>query len=899
MPTRQRNCREIVETWRQFFFADGDEQHGLRSLVFNMQFVRRKLTDLHSISDSKNALAHLLGQKFRPVISGGHERFVEMLGKEGTLASLDGDVVITPSGAMFYYHFLPEENALIVGGAWDEKDGTSAWEDYLQTVSKAIPQAKSQDLPVVSPYFEFLREDSEPLQVGPWERKAAACLRSPGVRQLLKVVSERGVVSLPEAAQGRSVFEVGEDVKTMADMNIINCEFEVFCKETGQKVSRVSSLAALDEAAKRGFRCFHCGKAISDEQIVQSLSVCPQGAVLARHNMWLAYTVGAALLDCGVNAEHILFRSEDNNNSCEVFADYKGSLLMFSISEQGLDANSVFRIITRSRFFHPDCTFAITSGAVSAEAYKVIEAEGERMFIVNDIDALQETINSVSNRACRSVIGDFLAGIDNMTSVNIGRIVGEYFLGVPEVKAPSAAVEVETSSQVVADAVAQTVESEVATTQEPVTQVTEPEVAEAVESVAVAAEEPVAEATEPEAVAAEEPVAEATEPEAVATEEPVAEATEPEAVATEEPVAEATEPEVVATVEPAAEATEPEVAATEEPAAEVVEPEVTATVEPVAEVVEPEVVATEEPAAEVTEPEAVATEQAEVQEIEAELEEKKDEDKLPELEVPQLEVEVSPASEEITPDQPAFLSAGSESLNGIVSQLLEQLLENNDPDSLEANLNAISDLGTSSAMIVADDGMPFLGTMETFSDPDSAAAFQPEFISAVNSIADEVALGSVQRAFIAGESGCLDLYPTADGLTLAVHTIETGSLKYGGRLVEGDTLKKSLVGLTVIDSFFDAVIVMDDVVVESTTQDCDDIAMAAARMYGAAASYLSELSAGKCSALVVDTDNQMLAIYPLKDESVIVCILDKGAAESVWRRDIPGKLERVQEALEL
>ena len=116
---------------------------------------------------------------------------------------------------------------------------------------------------------------------------------------------------------------------------------------------------------------------------------------------------------------------------------------------------------------------------------------------------------------------------------------------------------------------------------------------------------------------------------------------------------------------------------------------------------------------------------------------------------------------------------------------------------------------------------------------------------------------------------------------------------------EGDTLKKSLVGLTVIDSFFDAVIVMDDVVVESTTQDCDDIAMAAARMYGAAASYLSELSAGKCSALVVDTDNQMLAIYPLKDESVIVCILDKGAAESVWRRDIPGKLERVQEALEL
>ena len=813
-----------------------------------MQFVRRKLTDLHSISDSRNALADLLGQKFRPVISGGHERFVEMLGKEGTLASLDGDVVITPAGAMFYYHFLSEENALVVGGAWDEKDGTSAWEEYLELVNKAVPQAKIQELPVVSPYFEFLREDSEPLQVGSWERKAAACLRSPGVRQLLKIVSERGVVSLPEAAQGRSVFEVGEDVKTMADMNIINCEFEVFCKETGQKVSRVSSLAALDEAAKRGFRCFHCGKAISDEQIVQSLSVCPQGAVLARRNMWLAYTVGAALLDCGVSSEHILFRSEDNNSSCEVFADYKGSLLMFSISEQGLDANSVFRIITRSRFFHPDCTFAVTSGAVSAEAYKVIEAEGERMFIVSDIDTLQETINSVSDRACRSVVGDFLADIDAMTSVNVGRIVGEYFLGTPEVKVPSAAVgaAVETLASAVSS---KDIESEVAA--------------------AIAAEEPVAEVVEPAAVAAEEPVAETAEPEAVAAEEPAAEVVEPEAITAEEPVAETVEPEAVAVEEP------------------------------VAEVAEPEAVAVEEPVAEAIEPKIAATEQAEVSEIETELEEKKEKVELPELEVAQPEVEVSPVSEEITPDQPAFLSAGSESLSGIVNRLLEQLLENNDPDSLEANLNAISDLGTSSAMIVADDGMPFLGAMETFSDPDSAAAYQPEFVNTINSIADEVSLGTVQRAFIAGEAGCLDLYPTADNLTLAVHTTETGSLKYGGRLVEGDTLKKSLVGLTVIDSFFDAVIVMDDVVVESTTQDCDDMAMAAARMYSAASNYLSELSVGECSALVVDTDIQMLAVYPLKDESVIVCILDKGAAESVWRRDIPGKLERVQEALEL
>lgn len=826
-----------------------------------MQFVRRKLTDLRNISDSKNTLASLLGQKFRPVISGGHDRFVEILGQEGTLASLDGDVVITPAGEMFYYHFLAKENALVVGGAWEGKNGEAAWKEFMEVVDKAVPQAKCQELPVVSPYFEFLREDSEPLQVGEWERKAAACLRSPGVRQLLKVVSERGVVSLPEAAQGRSMFEVGEDVKNMADMNIINCEFEVFCKETGQKVSRVSSLAALDEAAKRGFRCFHCGKAISDEQIVQSLSVCPQGAILARRNMWLAYTVGAALLDCGVSSEHILFRSEDNDHSCEVFADYKGSLLMFSISEQGLDANSVFRIITRSRFFHPDCTFAVTSGAVSAEAYKVIEAEGERMLIVSDIDTLKDAINSVSDRACRSVVSDFLAGIDDMTSVSVGRIVGEYFLGAPEVVEPSVKAEPEVSK--VAD-LTKDVFSDMAAEVSAVESVVEEE----------AKAEPSAEImpTESQEISMEE-ISKLAEPEAMAT--PETKNVAPEAVA--EAVAETPAVEV-GQIE--------ETVAREEPSVTV---ESESAVENIAEAI-PEVATGVE-----VEPEA---EKIELPVLDETVEGEKE---LPisEEEVAQSEPEISFSTEDVTPDQPAFLSVGSESLSSIVSQLLEQLLEGNDTDSLESSLNSISDLGTSSAMIVADDGMPFLGAMETFSDPDSAAAFQPEFISAINSIAEEASLGTVQRAFIAAESGCLDLYPTADNLTLAVHTLETGSLKYGGHLVEGDTLKKSLVGLTVIDSFFDAVIVMDDVVVESTTQDCDDIAMAAARMYGAAANYLSELSVGKCSALIIDTDSQMLAIYPLKDDSVIVCILDKGAAESAWRREIPGKLERVQEALEL
>ena len=112
-------------------------------------------------------------------------------------------------------------------------------------------------------------------------------------------------------------------------------------------------------------------------------------------------------------------------------------------------------------------------------------------------------------------------------------------------------------------------------------------------------------------------------------------------------------------------------------------------------------------------------------------------------------------------------------------------------------------------------------------------------------------------------------------------------------------LNKALLGLTVIDSFFDAVVIWDDIVVDSTTKDCDDIALAVGKMGIAVNAYLGELSLKPWAAMVIDTESQLLAAYPLKEGAVLVCILDKSAHESVWRRDIPAKLERIQENLEL
>ena len=845
-----------------------------------MQFIRRKLTGLNNTENVESAFAVVVGERFRPLVRGGHEQFVKMLNSEEDRVDVaDSDVFLTQQGEVFYYRFDHSKRTLVIGGACQDGTTSEAWKILADSLRKAAPEAKWEDMPVVSAYFNLSREDSEPLRVGMWERQAANCLRSPGVRQILKVVYEKGTASLPEAAQGRSIFEVGEDVKNMADMRIINREFEIFCKETGQKISRVASLTALDEAAKRGFRCFHCGRSISDEQVVQSLSVCPQGAILSNPNVWLVYTVGAALLDCGVQPEHILFRHEDNFQSCEVFAAYKGSLLMFSISEKELDADSVFRIITRSRYFHPDYTFAVTSSTVSSEAYRVIEAENERMLIVSDIDRIKEAVESISDKACRIVLGELLRDVQEYTEINIGSIVGNYFLGAPPEVAKKEEVEVEGAQAHPAGEsdVAQALGVEVEQVK-PDTHVDENSEGEqpavtggdnggSGEVVSAEGKQPELAGSVVDSVAsgikeqAEEQVVSAEDKSNLGVGRVSVGSDENGSESSESGVAPANletnsqldvennvkEQDGTVGVATAGRGSAPVLKLEINPKKLSVEPNVEAALEPVEVGVA-----------------AVADTQG----------------------------------KDILPVEP-FLNAPSDATVSTLAKLREHILESDDTDALEAALNELSSNGEASGMIVADDGMPFLGSMDTFADAESMAAFQPELLENINGPAEEQELGAVQRIFFACEGSSFDFYPSADGLTLSIHSQEVGSLRYAGSSVAGDNLNKALLGLTVIDSFFDAVVIWDDIVVDSTTKDCDDIALAVGKMGIAVNAYLGELSLKPWAAMVIDTESQLLAAYPLKEGAVLVCILDKSAHESVWRRDIPAKLERIQENLEL
>jgi predicted regulator of Ras-like GTPase activity (Roadblock/LC7/MglB family) len=400
-----------------------------------MQFIREQLTGKLS-REAEASLQEALQSQFWPVVSGTRREWSRVLGLDSAEEPIGGDLILTPEGELLYYRVSPGRDAVVAGGAWASESGASCWEAFRDLLSDTLGNRRWQRHPLVSPAFQALLEEAAPLQVGEKERKAARILASPQRRRLLQLIASSPGIVLQQAAEGRPLPEVGAEVEQFDNLGMLTREYEVYCRKTEQKISRVSSLAALDEASGRGFKCFHCGRSISQEQIRQLLMATPEGLRLSRPNVWLAMLLGGILVEKGVDPARVLWRQEPNHHIVEVFADVEGGLLMFQVLEDGVSADQAFRFLARTRFFRPDIGFLVTPTEVRKEARAVLRSNETRLEVFDNLEELGERIEKALQQASRTVVYRLLDEFAAETSVPLGRLIGDYFLGPAPVEEP-------------------------------------------------------------------------------------------------------------------------------------------------------------------------------------------------------------------------------------------------------------------------------------------------------------------------------------------------------------------------------------------------------------------------------------------------------------------------------
>lgn len=399
-----------------------------------MQFIREKMTG-HFKNKADGRLFIELGDSFKPIIYGATQELYKLLPGLLDERGILGDFFINPHNDLFYYSFSPNLDTITAGAVCNSIRARIDWHKFREALTKALGGGEWSSDIHPSEQFMALLEETSPLMVSDWERKAAIALQRSNLRNMIKLISSRPSVSLQEVAGERELFEVSEEVQLLDSLGMITREFEIYCVETNQKISCVSNLAALEDAAQRGFKCFHCGRPISSERIVQSLSITDSGCRLAAKNMWLAYLVGASLCDEGVEPDHIMARSEHNADIVEVFADVKGSLMMFSVSETELTPDVAFRFIMRSRFFNPEWGYLVTPFKVDPNVRAVLESAGDRLSIVEGLETLPDVVRQGVAKASNKILCDLLKHFNQYTQIDIGSWVSDYMLNNEDIEA--------------------------------------------------------------------------------------------------------------------------------------------------------------------------------------------------------------------------------------------------------------------------------------------------------------------------------------------------------------------------------------------------------------------------------------------------------------------------------
>lgn len=360
-----------------------------------------------------------------------------------------GDIFFTDPGQLIYYR-ANGNGRLEVGTIMMSEEGRQSYSGFKEIVRDIALEGKSKKtdwslVDMEDPRFRLLRQDCKKMDVDMNEMDAALLLSDDRMRSLLQKISEKSPCFQEDIVDSPEDYEVLEIINSLESMGLISKEFYIFCKTSGQQISKVNSLAAIEDAKSHGFRCFACGNLLSEERISPLIHCSPLGQKFARPNYWLALHLMSVLGDFELLDGDILYSTENNNRVFNIFLNYYHKTLMFEVRDEPMRLEEVFLFLTRIKYYQPFRVILLSSHPVSLEVKMYLASQNDcPLTVVEDLDGLEKHIDSnlkfIRQEYIRSVISDF----NDETLLPISRIFSEKFFGVEarrvEKPAPEAGV---------------------------------------------------------------------------------------------------------------------------------------------------------------------------------------------------------------------------------------------------------------------------------------------------------------------------------------------------------------------------------------------------------------------------------------------------------------------------
>ncbi|MBQ7568052.1 hypothetical protein IJT17_04530 [bacterium] len=250
-----------------------------------------------------------------------------------------GELFMPEPGLICYIKAVRGSGYLEAGAITNEAecDTDSFFIDVREAVCERCQNVPSWQLP---PEYETLSIDgSEPgnISIEPKDMAAARALMDSASRNLLAKIKDAGSIFLNKIyTDDRKTTEAY--IRNFEALKLINKEYAVLCRRTGQQILRVAERSTIDESSQKSFKCFICGNPIAQEvveEIATSNDLCSE---MFNDNKWLLVLIQGILGELGVPSEAIrVYR--DPNLPARLFLNINGLrfLLVLCTEELNLD----------------------------------------------------------------------------------------------------------------------------------------------------------------------------------------------------------------------------------------------------------------------------------------------------------------------------------------------------------------------------------------------------------------------------------------------------------------------------------------------------------------------------------------------------------------------------------
>ncbi len=275
--------------------------------------------------------------------------------------------------------------------------------------------------------------------VQPNEMAAARCLMDTTSRALLEKIKDAGSIFLNKiCTENRQDTEAR--IRSFEDLKLINKEYAVLCRRTGQQILRVADRSTIDESSQKSFKCFICGNPIAEEvveEIATSNELCSD---MFKDNKWLLVFVQGILAELGVTSEAIsVYRAP--NLPTRLFLCLNGQRYLIVLCTEPLNLDQANLIGAHITAYGLSQAIIIATQNISTlMRHHLAKAnENTKFHFISELNNLDAALEKIFVDRQREYVKEQLDVISVATKVNIPKLVLSRMM--PKVEEPEPAPE--------------------------------------------------------------------------------------------------------------------------------------------------------------------------------------------------------------------------------------------------------------------------------------------------------------------------------------------------------------------------------------------------------------------------------------------------------------------------